>query len=117
MGEASRRATSGDFPAVAALCHESDTFHAAGAPDIFLRPAAPLLTREVYEGWLADPQKAMFVAERAGQVVGLTYCSIRDGRSGPAFAPARIAYLHELVVYPDQRHAGVGKMLMAEVER
>ena len=71
MEPAIRGAMAADYGAVAALYHESDAFHAAGAPDIFRLPPAPLLSRETFEGWLADPQRALLVAEIAGQVVGL----------------------------------------------
>jgi diamine N-acetyltransferase len=117
MAAAMREATAADYPAIAALYHESDAFHAAGAPDIFRLPPAPLLNSETFAGWLADPQQALLVAEVAGRVVGLAHVSIRDASPSPASVPARVAYLHELVVQPGQRGAGVGALLMQEVER
>lgn len=62
---------------------------------------------------LRNPADSILVAEDAGQLVGFATCNVRR----VVRYPKPIASLDELFVLPAYRKRGVGRQLMAEVER
>src|SRR5258705_1434819 len=59
---------------------------------------------------LTEPDVIVLVAERAGQVVGYVYAGV-EGRDWMALRDAA-GVLHDVVVDPDHRRSGVGRMLL-----
>jgi ribosomal protein S18 acetylase RimI-like enzyme len=59
---------------------------------------------------LAEPDVLVLVAERAGEVVGYTYAALE----GPDYMSLRgpAGVLHDIVVDPEHRGAGVGRELL-----
>lgn len=111
-----RAARPNDYPAIAALYHESDAVHAAGAPDLFRLPVAPIFPRAPFERDLADPRQASFVAERDGRVAGIVRLALQEARPSAALVEARMAYVVELIVHHAERGAGLGRVLMQRGE-
>jgi ribosomal protein S18 acetylase RimI-like enzyme len=76
--------------------------------------AAPLRTEDSYGsflgGQLDDPNIVILVADRDGEVLGYTYAGVEGtdymALRGPAGA------LYDIVVDPDHRQQGVGRMLL-----
>jgi ribosomal protein S18 acetylase RimI-like enzyme len=107
-----RRATTADLPTMGRLGALLVRMHHDLDPQRFI--AATPGTEHGYAGFLGtqleEPGVILFVAERGGQVVGYTYAAVegRDYMSlrGPAGA------LYDIVVDPDHRGRGVGRMLL-----
>lgn len=111
-----RRARSEDYEAVNAIIRFGQDEHAAALPERFAR-----LDRVVAMGWyrsFSDQQnKAILVAEKGGQVVGVAMLELKKSSSYEALVPRTYAYLNELAVSPVVQRQGIGRALyMASVE-
>ena len=107
-----RPATRTDVPALGRLAALLVRSHHELDPRRFI-PATPR-TEQGYGAYLAsqldEPDVFVLVAERAGAVVGYTYAALE----GPDYMSLRgpAGVLHDIVVDPEHRGGGVGRMLL-----
>jgi GNAT superfamily N-acetyltransferase len=80
-----------------------------------LRADAPTRARELYSMQLSAPDETIFLAERAGAVVGLLRCV--DAPGSPLLLPERYCYVSSVYVIPAERRRGVLRALVAAAER
>jgi GNAT superfamily N-acetyltransferase len=105
-----RRATLDDLSTVVALRLALLREH--GTSPIYgrLRADAERRARELFGAQLDSPGEVMFLAERAGRVVGILRC-VESGGS-PLLHPARYCYISSVFVTPTARRAGVLRALV-----
>jgi ribosomal protein S18 acetylase RimI-like enzyme len=81
-------------------------------PERFI--AATPQTEHAYASFLGrqlgEPNAVVLVAERDGEVLGYTYAGVEGHDYMELRGPAGV--LHDIVVDPDQRGSGVGRMLL-----
>jgi GNAT superfamily N-acetyltransferase len=113
-----RRAGPGDVADVTALTLDVIRFdqHFGSA---LVRPHAERAHRREAEQTLATPQPWTWLAERAGQAIGLLVAQPPDqaGWIAPSTSQRPVAYLSTMSVQPDDRGTGVGTALVAELHR
>jgi ribosomal protein S18 acetylase RimI-like enzyme len=113
MDIAIRQAMSSDFDQVGRVFAEENRFHAALLPERF-QIAEPIMTHEWFGEILTNPRKALLVAERAGEIVGLVLVTIKTNPDDPIFQPRRYGYIDEIAVAEQVRGQGIGRLLMKE---
>lgn len=101
MSPSVRLATAADAPAVAALCRLLDVGDEPGLDDAQARRAFEALT--------ARPEHRIYVAERAGRIVG-SFALIFVG--GLAHGGRDSCIVEDVVVAPDCRGGGIGRTMM-----
>jgi ribosomal protein S18 acetylase RimI-like enzyme len=106
-----RPATRADFDQVARVFAEENRFHAALVPDD-IQVAEPILTPAWFEELLADPNRALLVAEIDGEVAGVALLQETSGREDPIVRPRRYLTIEEIAVAEDYRGQGIGRQLM-----
>ncbi len=80
-----------------------------------LRDDAEERAFELYRAQLLAPNETIFVAERAGAVIGLLRCV--DAVGSPLFFPARYCYVSSVYVRPAERRRGVLHAMMTAAEQ
>ena len=113
MDVTTRQAVSSDFDQVGRVFAEENQFHTALLPDRF-RIAKPIMTHGWFNEILAHPQKALLVAEREHEIIGVLYIMIRTNPDDPIFQPRRYGYIDEIAVTERYRGQGIGRLLMNE---
>ena len=107
-----RPATHADVPALGRLGALLVQTHHEFDPDRFI-PATPR-TERGYGSWLAsqldEPDVVLLVAETESEVVGYAYAGV----DGPDYMALRgpAGVIHDLVVAPEHRGRGVGRLLL-----
>jgi ribosomal protein S18 acetylase RimI-like enzyme len=108
-----RRATKADMPAIGRLGALLVQAHYDFDRQRFMRP-----TRSTPSGYasflgsqLDDPDVAVLVAERDGEVVGYAYMAM-EGRDYMSLRD-EAGVLHDIIVDPGARRGGVGRKLLA----
>ncbi len=105
-----RRAERGDLEPIAALWSALARHHAGLEPAFSVGPGAERELRRLLEAQLANPDAAVFVAERETGVDG--YCAVAIERAPPELREPGRAEITELVVRPERRRRGVGRALV-----
>ncbi|MFY9821132.1 MAG: GNAT family N-acetyltransferase [Thermoanaerobaculia bacterium] len=107
-----RPAAPGDLPAIGRLGALLVRLHHELDPDRFI--AATPQAEQGYASFLgsqlAKPNVVILVAERAGEVLGYTYAGLEGIDYMSLRGPAGVLY--DIVVGPDHRGRGVGRMLL-----
>jgi GNAT superfamily N-acetyltransferase len=80
-----------------------------------LRTDAPDRARSLFYTQLTSPYETMFLAERAGRVVGILRRV--DTPASPLLMPERYCYVSSVYVRPAERRSGVLRALLAAAER
>ena len=80
-----------------------------------LRSEIDRRARELFAAQLRATTETIFLAELAGEVVGIIRCVESIG--SPLLDPARYAYVSSAYVRPEARRRGVLRALVAEAER
>lgn len=113
-----RRAGPGDVAAVTALTVEVARFDQHFG-SVLMRPHTERAHRREAEQTLAAPHPWTWLAERDGQPVGLLVAQPPDqtGWIAPSTGERPVAYLSTMSVRPEERGAGVGTALVAELHR
>jgi ribosomal protein S18 acetylase RimI-like enzyme len=115
-----RRAAAGDVDTLANV--PAATFRLACPPSVTEESMAlfvrGVLSPERFEEYLADPARALFVAERAGVTDALGYAMVVVGEPTDEDVRAVITHrptaeLSKIYVLPDAHGAGVSRLLMA----
>ena len=106
-----RRATSADLESLgrlgALLVQEHHDFD--GRRFLAARPRTPDDYASFLGSQLADPDAVVFVADD-GEVIGYAYAALEGYDYMSLRGPA--AVLHDLIVHPDHRGRGVGRLLL-----
>ena len=113
MDIAIRLAVASDFDQVAKVFADENRFHAALLPGRF-QIAEPIITREWFDEILTNARKALLVAERVREIVGVVLVTIRTNPDDPIFRPRRYGYIDEIAVAERYRGQGIGQLLMKE---
>jgi ribosomal protein S18 acetylase RimI-like enzyme len=104
-----RRARAEDEAALRGLWRELDALHARLQPGFFRAGArAPASLAAV----LADPSRALLVADADGVVAGALEVRLYDTPRHPQQLPRRRAYVEDLAVIAARRRRGIGRALM-----
>jgi ribosomal protein S18 acetylase RimI-like enzyme len=109
-----RPAVRADWAAIEEIVREVDALHRAGEPEVIGPSPEPARPTSYVEDPPSDPDSALLVAERGGQVVGLVRVVIRE--RPPMFIARRVAVVEELVVLERVRGQGIGRQLMKAAE-
>lgn len=107
-----RRAGPRDLEALRRLWTQIADHHASLDPLFRLRPGAAPTVRSVLAATLRERDAAVFVFERAGDLVGL--CIVRVERAPAILEEEARAEITELGVREDARRRGIGAALVAE---
>jgi ribosomal protein S18 acetylase RimI-like enzyme len=107
-----RRATVADLPALGRLGAHLMRVHHAFDPQRFMNPGSD---PESGYAWflgtqLVEPDTAVFVAEREGDVVGYVYAGLEPQSWKELREPA--GFVHDIVVAEEGRRAGLATALM-----
>jgi ribosomal protein S18 acetylase RimI-like enzyme len=111
-----RQATTDDYDALCAILNEADALHSRALPHIFRAPNGPARSRDYIASIIEDAHSALWVAERAQQLVGVLLASIRDARDTPILVPRRSAVVTDIAVLEAHRRTGIGQALMRAAE-
>ena len=103
-----RRLRKGDESILATLAREDSDFDLEGRS-----PAMKPLTRRAARAFLADPNVLVWVESQRGRVTGFLYCCVVRLRGE---APRELL-LYEIGVRREHRRQGVGKRLLAAMQR
>jgi ribosomal protein S18 acetylase RimI-like enzyme len=112
-----RRADECDYEAACALYQAVDNFHVRMYPSIFQETDGPSRPREHFVEKLTNLEKAVFVAERNGELCGLVDAQIEATPPYPMFVPSRIARIDNLVVPESYRRQGIARALLAAIRQ
>jgi diamine N-acetyltransferase len=112
-----RKATEQDYEAVCGIVAEVDTLHAQHLPRHFQAHEGPARTREHYLGVLADETAGLFIAERAGRVIGFLKALVKEAPPFAIMTPRRYVNIDEVGVRADCQRSGVGRALMEHAHR
>lgn len=108
-----RRAAERDIPDLHRLLAQVDLVHHQGRPDLFK------IGNKYTDAELADllrrPERPVFVAEAAGQVLGYAFCILRQYVDDNILTDIRTLYIDDLCVDEQARGRGVGRRLYESV--
>ena len=110
-----RAATVRDLADVVALRLALLREHPGHAIDGRLRRDVADRARELFAAQLRSPVEVIFLAEMAGETVGVLRCVESIG--SPLMEPARYAYVSSVYVRPEVRRRGVLRALLGMAER
>lgn len=108
-----RDAVVGDYAAVSELLFDTLVYHAEIAPGEYSLPEPPGISRDAYDAILDDEAQGCFVADVDG-VVGVARTRIM---ASAAYVGGRVAMTSHVHVPKEHRGRGVGRALMAAIER
>jgi len=106
-----------DADAIDCLTVEVQQLHCEALPDTFKLPSDRLFSREKLATLLQDANSTVAVAESKGEVIGYVY-GVTMHRPENDFKKAeKYMYIQQIGVRTDARRQGVGRALIAFIER
>lgn len=107
-----RKATAEDYKQVQELFDELIEMHAQVLPSIFHSPDDSFYSKQKHTDYIAADDKAVFVAEQDGRVMGALCARIERAPRNTALQAREYAYIEHVAVEEASRHNGVGQALM-----
>jgi len=111
-----RSAVEADYGKVCRLLEEVDRLHLQRLPAIYRRSDGPVREWEYFAGLLEDENVGLFLAELAGELVGLIHVLVAQARELPLLVPRHFAVIDNLVVTEHARRQGIGSLLIEQAE-
>jgi diamine N-acetyltransferase len=106
-----------DADAIGGLTAEVQQLHREALPDIFKSPSDKLFSREKLATLLQDANSTVAVAESNGEIVGYVYGVIMHRPENDFKKAEKYVYIQQIGVRKDARRQGVGRALIAFIER
>jgi diamine N-acetyltransferase len=106
-----------DADAIECLTAEVQQLHREALPDIFKSPSDKLFSREKLATLLQDANSTVAVAESNGEIVGYVYGVIMHRPENDFKKAEKYVYIQQIGVRKDARRQGVGRALIAFIER
>lgn len=107
-----REGTGADYEQARDLFNGLIEMHAQALPHIFHRPDDSFYPESKHADYIAADDKAVFVAERDGRVVGAVCIRIEHMPRSAALQAREYAYLERVAVADESRRQGVGQALI-----
>ena len=111
-----REAGQSDVEAIVVLLHESDMYHAHGAPEYLIDSGEPLRAEDYARRLVTEENGVVLLAEDGDTIVGLVQLAFFQRREAPVMRSRPFAHVGDIVVSSSHRRAGVGGHLMAAAE-
>lgn len=105
-----RRAGEGDIPVLDKLLYQVHRVHSDARPDLF-QPGAKKYTDDELREILADSRRPVFVAERAGAVLGYAFCVHQQHVGSHSMTDVKTLYIDDLCVDEAARGGHIGRAL------
>lgn len=109
-----RRAGAKDIPALDGLLYQVHKVHSDLRPDLF-RQGTKKYTDEELEGIVTDDGTPVFVAERAGEVLGYAFCVHQQLADDNNMTDIKTLYIDDLCVDEHARGGHIGRALYEHV--
>jgi ribosomal protein S18 acetylase RimI-like enzyme len=109
-----REATREDYEGLRAAFVELIDMHVEKLPHVFHHPNESYFSKEEFADVLADGDKAAFVAESDGDIIGGIYVRISDTPDGSVLVSREYAYIDRIAIKEPFRHLGAGQALIEE---
>jgi ribosomal protein S18 acetylase RimI-like enzyme len=107
-----RKASAADLEAIIRLSAFVQQQHADALPDLFKASIDSQQTRDKFRVFLADPASLTLLAE-AAQPIGYLWAQFQNRPEGWTQFGMRLLYIQHMVVAPQHRRKGVGRLLLA----
>lgn len=109
-----RLAREGDIPGILALLGQVGAVHHQIRPDLF-RSDARKYDADALRAILRQPDRPIYLAEAAGEVLGYCFCICRDYRDDPVQTDRQEWYIDDLCVEESRRGQGIAGALYRHV--
>lgn len=105
-----RRAVETDIDAINKLLYQVHKVHSDLRPDLF-RPGSKKYDNDELKTILADSNKPVFVAEKAGNILGYAFCVHQQQIGHKSLTDIKTLYIDDLCVDETARNAHIGRSL------
>lgn len=109
-----RRAEEADVPAIERLLYQVHKVHSDARPDLF-KAGAKKYQREELMLLLKDESRPIFVAKKAGKVLGYAFCIHQQYVGHNSMTDVKSLYIDDLCVEDHARGAHIGQALYEHV--
>lgn len=107
-----REATIGDYEGLRAAFVELIDMHVRELPHVFHHLDDSYFSKEEFMDILTDGDKAAFVAESDGDIMGGAYVRISNTPDGSVLVEREYAYIDRIAIKESFRHLGAGQALI-----
>lgn len=111
-----RKAKEADYEAINQLYLVSYELYHKNIPEVYNKPPKNTLPKGTFLNILEDKETEILVAEKDGKVVGMTYIRIEDADDDDYSKGYHRVAIDEIAVLPEFSRAGIGSLLLTEVE-
>lgn len=105
-----RRAAEPDISAISKLLYEVQKVHSDARPDLF-RAGGKKYDDEELKMILADNDRPIFVAEKAGNILGYIFCVHQQHMNNNSLTDIKTLYIDDLCVDETARNEHIGSLL------
>jgi diamine N-acetyltransferase len=112
-----RKATKKDFKGLVKIYNELNILHSKGEPDVFVIKKETPQNLEFVGVILKNKDAVLFVAQSAGEIIGLIQANIMESPDIPIFVKRKYIHIEDICVEQKYRRSSVGKRLMESVEQ
>jgi len=111
-----RPATPQDYETYCALVSEVDALHTKNAPRYYRPPGSPARPRNYFDSLLQNPDRALWIAEIDGQIMGYVHLEVRKEPDIPILVPMDWVNVSDIVVAKKFQQQGIGHALMEQAK-
>jgi len=112
-----REATIQDIESIYSVFSEADLLHRTAHPEIFRKAKSPTPILAYMKDSILDPTMVIFLAERAGEILGTVQCRIQTSPDIPILVKRKFAVVENIAIADDHKRTGIGKALMKRTEQ